>query len=93
MPGNDFMRAVFDLEEGEIGMAMNRPKTAVYVVRVKESHPLPDILWRCFLDEDYLEYFRVGYTDQIESERAWLDQIKSAAGLRWNREPEPGRRR
>ena len=85
MPGDEFMRMVFSLKQGQIGLAMNQPKTAVYVVRVKEINPLPEVLLRRFLAEDYIGYFRVAYYDQIESERAWLDEIKSEVGFKWER--------
>jgi hypothetical protein len=36
-PGSDFFRLVFDqLSEGEVGVALNRPRTVFYVVRVHD---------------------------------------------------------
>jgi len=86
MPGNDFMRAVFRLKKGEVGTAINHPHSAVYVVRVTDSNPLPDVLWRMFLSENYFSYFRAASHDHYLAHKAWLDGIKSAAGFEWDPE-------
>ena len=83
-PGNDFMRAVFDLDKGEVGTAMNHPQTVAYVVRVTDSNPLPDVLWSQFLSESYFSYFRAAWPDQSRAETAWLDGIKSEVGFAWD---------
>lgn len=88
MPGNDLMRVVFGLKQGEIGTAVNQPQTAAYVVRVTDSNPLPDVLWRMFLSENYVGYFRVASHDLYEAEEAWIDGIKSEAGFAWDPEWE-----
>ena len=86
MPGDDFMREVFRLKKDGVGVAFNQPKTIVYVVRVIDVNPLPEVLWKGFLAEDYSTYELVGYGEQYDTIRAWREQIKSAAGFEWNRE-------
>jgi hypothetical protein len=88
MPGDDLMRVVFGLKEGEIGTAVNRPQTAAYVVRVTDSNPLPEVLWRMFLSEPYFGYFRVASHDLSLVEKTWIDGIKSEAGFAWDPEWE-----
>jgi len=88
MPGNDLMRVVFGLKRGEIGTAVNQPQTAAYVVRVTDSNPLPDVLWRMFLSESYFGYFRVASHDLYAVEEAWIDGIKSEVGFAWDPEWE-----
>ncbi len=84
MPGNEFMRAVFGLKKGEIGTATNDPKTVAYVVRVVDSNPLPDVLWRMFLAENYFSYFRAAWPEHASAENAWLDAIKKEVGFQWD---------
>lgn len=86
VPGNEFMRAVFNLAKGEVGTAINHPHSVVYVVRVTDSNPLPDVLWRMFLSENYFSYFRAASHDHYLAHKAWLDGIKSAAGFEWDPE-------
>jgi len=93
MPGNEFMRAVYNLKQAEIGLAMNHPKTAVYVVQLMETNPLPDVLWGRFLAESYYPYYLVDVYDRTQSQEAWLESIKSDAGLKWERDPREYRSR
>ena len=37
--GEEFMKAVFALDVGEAGAAVNRPETIVYVVRIASDAP------------------------------------------------------
>ena len=85
-PGHDFMRAVFALEKGEIGTAINAPQTVAYVVQVIESNPLPESLWASFKYESYGNYYRAADHDQYSTEKAWLDAIKLEAGFEWDPE-------
>jgi len=89
-PGNEFMRAVFDLKKGQIGTAMNQPQTVVYVFQVIDSNPLPGVLWSTFVSETYWNYFRAADHDRSLAEEAWLDGIRSEVGFRWD--PEYRRR-
>ncbi|NQT13911.1 MAG: hypothetical protein HQ582_14250 [Planctomycetes bacterium] len=93
MAGDELMREVFGLKEGEIGTAVNQPQTSAYVVRLTDSNPLPDVLWRMFLSESYFGYFRVASQDLSTAEEAWIDGIKSDVGFAWDPEWErqPGR--
>ena len=77
---------MFDLKKGEIGTAVNQPQTAVYVVRVTDSNPLPDTLWHTFVNETYWNYFRAADHDRSVAEQAWLDGIRSESGFRWDPE-------
>ena len=44
MPGWDFMREVFGLQQGQVGVAFNAPKTIAYVVRPSQFTPSYDVL-------------------------------------------------
>ncbi len=87
--GDEFMGAVFALEAGQVGTAMNQPQTVAYVVRVVEFLPPWDVLWNDFLKSG-LEFSRLVARREIqESQLAWLDEIKAQAGFEW---VEPPRR-
>ena len=87
-PGADFMRAVFDLAPGEIGVAMNQPKTVAYAIRMVETRPSDEILRAGFELEKYSEYANLAVDDLSQTYRAWLDEIKSSAGMKWHRPPD-----
>jgi hypothetical protein len=50
-PGEEFMRTVFRLKPGEIGVAMNHPQRVVCIIRLVESQPSDDILWQQFITD------------------------------------------
>ena len=89
--GEDFMRAVFALKPGEIGLAADRPKSTVYVVRLVEYSPSESVLWDMFLADDYRGYAMVARYDQMVAGSRWREHIRSEAGLKWLREPFRGR--
>ena len=49
-PGNEFMRAVFALQPGKIGVAANAPQTVVYVVRVAAESPDEELRRKQFVE-------------------------------------------
>ena len=81
---DEFMRAVFDLQVGQVGIAVNTPKTVVYVVRVAESNPSRDLLWMQFVSEDYRFYYLAGSRDHGLAYEAWMDSIRAEAGFQWD---------
>lgn len=83
-PGHDFMRAVSLLKKGEIGTAMNHPRTLIYVVQLTDTKRLPEVLWDLFKSERYGSYYRASDHDQYLAEKAWLEGIKSEAGFAWD---------
>lgn len=89
--GSDFMQAVFALKAGEIGPAVNQPKTTVYLVRLAEYLPSESVLWEMFVADDYGSYANVARYDQGVANRIWIDALKAEAGLQWKRDPFRGR--
>jgi hypothetical protein len=89
--GTDFMRSVFALKAGEIGLATDRSKSTVYVVRLVEYTPSDSVLWDTFVADDYRGYAMVARYDQMEAGLRWREQIRSEAGVQWLREPFRGR--
>jgi hypothetical protein len=88
-PGSEFMQMVFSQpEEGGIGIAMNEPKTVVYVVQALSFKPSAKDLESEFLTADYSRYAQVAMREQRQMAGAWLDEIKTQAGFKWQREPD-----
>jgi len=87
-PGDDFMRAVFRLSPGEIGVALNQPKTVAYVIRLDELRRSDESLWVVFELTPPAEYADVAADELQQTYRDWLDEIKSSAGLKWERPPD-----
>jgi hypothetical protein len=83
-PGQDFMRAVFRLKPGEVGVAMNAPKTVAYVIRLTEyAPPYEDLLKQFEEVKDFGRYYSTYFMDQQERYAEWLKGIKEAAGFEW----------
>jgi hypothetical protein len=87
-PGDEFMRAVFRLEPGQSGAAMNAPKDTAYVIRLREFSPSREVLWTEFEVDDFRKYAPAAAGDQQQIIKAWLDEIKSLAGMAWQRKPD-----
>jgi hypothetical protein len=87
-PGTEFMRAVFNLSAGGIGVALNQPENMVYVIRAIEFTPPDDMLWRDFEQYEFKRYARVANDDQRQLLRQWMEELKQSAGLKWERAPD-----
>jgi len=88
LAGPDFMRAVFSLNKGEVGTAMNHPETIAYVVRVAEMNPSENVLWAQFELDNYSTYADIARGDQIQMVRAWQKELIEDAGLKWVQKPD-----
>jgi hypothetical protein len=90
LAGEEFMQAVFELEPGQFGVAMNYPETVAYVIRVADYTPSRDELWDDFV-KNGLEFSSLVARNELQdSQIAWLDELKSQSGFQW---VEPPRRR
>ncbi len=86
--GNGFMQAVFNLEPGKVGVAMNNPQTIAYVVRISDVTPTENALWAQFEVDSYGTYRDAAAADQSEIFRAWYEELVSDAGLEWVRKAD-----
>lgn len=85
-PGNEFMRTTFDLAPGEVGVAMNQPRTYVYVIRVVDFTPSDNVLWESFTTLEYRHYAQIAANDMQAKLFGWFAQIQEAIGLKWERD-------
>ncbi len=89
MPGEEFMRTVFELEKGGVGTAMNAPQTHAYVIRVISFDPASDdLLWERFAAASWETYRSAAAGDDAQFRRAWIEHIRQEAGLKWQRRPQ-----
>ena len=72
--GNDFMKSVFSLKQGEVGVAVDQPQTHVYVVRIAAETPSEDMLKEQFLSSGVTpEMSQIAF---VEIEDVWQDWYK-----------------
>jgi hypothetical protein len=85
--GDEFMRSVFDLQVGDVGVAENHPQTAAYVVRVTSSEPPQAVLRDMFLADRFESYAPVVMEANGQLYRKWLHDQMAAAKVHWVRPP------
>lgn len=86
--GDDFMGAVFRLESGEVGVAVDNPKEMVYVVRLIQDAPAVEIRRQNFLDAGLTG--DIVYLARVENAKRYFDwyrKLEEDWGLRWLRTP------
>jgi hypothetical protein len=87
-PGEDFMKAVFALSPGEIGVAMNAPQNTAYVVRLVEFDRSTEELRNDFAAEPPMRYMAAADQQRRDIYRAWLEDLNRDADVRWIRPPD-----
>jgi hypothetical protein len=89
MPGDELMRAVFDLEPGQTSVAFNEPKTVCYVVRLVSLEPDDARLKDLFLasSEDPRRIATVADDDMRAVNENWMKSIVERYGVSWKRDP------
>jgi hypothetical protein len=78
--GNDFMKDVFALKQGETGVAANDPQTEYYVVQIKDEEPSTDALHQSFMTAmsdpmNSLVYAAVAANDHRNAPAAWFKEL------------------
>ena len=88
-PGDAFLRTVYDLEAGQTGVAMNEPQTIAYLVQLEKSEPSDNVLWIGFKADPYSDYAAIDRSDKTRIIDRWIENIRNAAKLKWERKPVP----
>ena len=86
--GPDFMRMVFGLSAGGVGIAFNQPQDIVYVVRAIEFEPSEEQLRDEFARENPMRYLSAAREDQRAIYRHWIEDLKTDADVRWLRQAD-----
>ena len=85
--GDDFMRAVFDLKPGLVGVAVNQPESFVYVVRVDSEEPNDEVrrdeFFKSGMTMEVLELVR---GDQQMIYTDWISSLVKENQISWKRE-------
>jgi hypothetical protein len=87
MAGEEFMRTVFSLVPGEVGVAMNKPQTVAYVIRLVESVPSFEKLWADFERDRDANYLVAAAEQRRELWKKWYAEIDALVGVKWERKP------
>ena len=91
-PGSPFMETAYSLQVGETGVAFNQPEMVAFVIRVTESAPADDLLWRFFAVASPGDYLGAGKDNsQREQYMAWIKQIEKSVGFEWVNRPDENR--
>ncbi len=88
-PGADFMETAYSLEIGESGVAMNQPQMLAFVIRLADSTPKDEELWRFFVTTPPNVYLQAGKPEvQNEIMQQWVAEIEKNVGFKWVNRPQ-----
>ena len=88
--GPEFMELVTNLEKGEVGTAMNHPRTVAYVIQVTAEITDPVVLRSEFAARtatNYQSFAAVGLPEKQNAYQEWIEQLEREADLHWVRPP------
>jgi len=89
MPGEDFMKAVFSLEPGQVATAFNEPRTVCYVIRLAALEPgdaqLKELFVAAARDPRRIAVAADGDAEAV-FER-WTDAVERRHEVAWKRDP------
>ena len=94
MAGEEFMKTLFGLPAGGVGVAMNQPQKKVFVIRLLEYTPSDTVLREQFgLERNMRDYYPLVQRDLAHYYETWLANVEKEAGVVWNTEfaeaPQP----
>jgi hypothetical protein len=86
--GPEFMQKVFSLKPGEVGVAMNHPKTMVYVVQVRSLDTNPRLMVDTFVadlssQKSRSEANMAAQLEMLELSRRLFEQIDKDYHVQW----------
>jgi hypothetical protein len=82
--GNEFMKSVFSLGQGEVGVAVDEPKNNVYVVRIVAQVPPEEMLKAGFLSAGVTpEISRIAFGEIEGVWRAWYQDLEREMQVKW----------
>ncbi len=89
MPGEEFMRAVFGLEQGRTAVAFNEPRTVCYVLRLVSQDPPTAELQEKFLAgrNDRQKIGMVAQREASQTFRSLIEGMEKRYRLDWKRQP------
>jgi hypothetical protein len=88
-PGEEFMETTFGLQAGEVGVALNHPKSIAYVIDVVKFEPSNAVLEQEFMVKvrEYERYRDAGRVKAAEAQNDWMDSMLAEYDVQWQRPP------
>ena len=90
-PGDEFMKTIFDLPVGGVGVTTNEPQDTMYVVQLEDYEQTLEQLRDSFATEPPARYLAVAQPERSEMFAAWIDGLEKDADVRWVRSPDVAR--
>jgi hypothetical protein len=92
LAGQEFMRAVFSLHPGEVGVAPNQAHTKVYLVRVVSQQPEESMLRDQFLESGLnFQILSVAQREVMQVLLDWYRGLEEQYRVKWQRPPYASR--
>jgi len=88
--GQDFMKGVFALSEGQAGTATNQPHSRVYAVKMMKLEPNEEELRDRFAESGLFETMSIASAQWQDSVREQRQQLDKEFDVSWQRPPQPG---
>ena len=87
--GPDFIRGVFNLKDGQVGVLQNNDHSISYVVRVVEHQPGLAELRNNYMAEAY-SWYGENIMNQMHRQEANVldDEVEARTNLKWDRNPD-----
>jgi hypothetical protein len=83
--GNEFMKSVFSLKPGEVGVAVDQPQAMVYVVRIAAETPSEDMLKEQFLQSGVTpEISQIAFMEVEDVWQNWYKDLEEEMKVKWN---------
>ena len=92
-PGDDFMQAVFQLDAGQTGVAVDNPQTHAYAVMVVSVDSDEKQLRETFIRSGpTTDTFLLAQRDNQLRMQDWYQSLEKQLGVKWERPPHPDSR-
>lgn len=86
--GPEFMKTVFSLQPGGLGVAMNVPEDTVYVIRIIDFEPSQEELRDEFARENPERYLSAAREDRFKIYEDWIADLNKEADVTWLRQAD-----
>ncbi|MBC8355169.1 MAG: hypothetical protein H8E66_24605 [Planctomycetes bacterium] len=82
--GDEFMKKVFSLKAGEVGVAVDQPQAVVYVVRVAAETPSEEMLKEQFLASGVTpEMSQIAFVEIEDVWQDWYKDLQEEMSVKW----------
>ena len=82
--GNEFMKSVFSLKNGEVGVAIDQPEAMVYVVRIAAETPSDEMLKEQFLASGITpEMSQIAFVEIEDVWQDWYKDLEQEMKVKW----------